>query len=115
MERVYHGTDEHSARSISEGGLDPKAWEQAAGGAGPDFKGFSVTDNFKDAEDWAKWRAWERLGPEGKGVVLEADPAQLPLRPGLAGEWVDPGERFIRPEDFPAVGPGVFQPVQSGG
>lgn len=111
---VYHGTDENSARNIVQDGLDPRAWEEAAGGAGPDFKGFCVTDNLRHAEDWAKWRALERLGPDGKGVILEADPDQLPLQLGQAGEWADPGERFIRPEDFAAVGPGVFKPVNVG-
>jgi hypothetical protein len=56
----------------------------------------------------------ERLGPDGKGVVLEADPNQLPLQPGRTGEWTDPGEQFIRPEDFAKVGPAVFKPVPSG-
>src|SRR5439155_20469005 len=112
---VYHGTDAHSAKSIAESGLDPSAWEAAAGGAGPDPKGFSVTDDLKDAENWAKWRALERLGPDGEGVVLEADPNRLPLQPGRIGEWTDPGERFIRPQDFAKVGPGVFKPVQLGG
>jgi hypothetical protein len=114
MARVYHGTDEDSARSIVRDGLDPQAWEKAAGPAGPDFKGFSVTDNFKDADDWARWRALERLGSEAKGVVLEADAEQLPLRPGAPGEWTDPGQRFIRPEGFSRVGPGVFKPAVPG-
>ncbi len=109
---VYHGTDEDSAKNIVENGLDQQAWETAAGGAGPDPKGFSVTDNLQHAADWARWRAWERLGTEDRGIILEADPAKLPLSVGQSGQWADPGERFIRPEDFPKVGPGVFQPVQ---
>jgi hypothetical protein len=107
---VYHGTDEDSAASIVAKGLDQQAWELAAGGAGPDPKGFSVTDNLHDAEDWAHWRALERLGSPDRGVVLKADPDKLPLSAGQPGQWADPGERFIRPEDFPKVGPGVFQP-----
>jgi hypothetical protein len=47
-------------------------------------------------------------------MVLEADPDRLPLHPGLPGEWTDPGERFLRPEDFSKVGPGTFKPVGQG-
>jgi hypothetical protein len=108
---VYHGTDEDSAQSIVANGLDQQAWETAAGGAGPDPKGFSVTDNLEVACDWARYRALERLGDPDRGVVLEADPSKLPLSTGQPGLWTDPGERFIRPEDFPQVGPGVFQPA----
>jgi hypothetical protein len=108
---VYHGTDEHSARSIVANGLEQQAWETAAGGAGPDPKGFSVTDSLEAARDWAHWRALERLGNADRGVILEADPSLLPLSPGQPGQWTDPGERFIRPEDFPKVGPGAFQPA----
>lgn len=108
---VYHGTDEDSAKSIVANGLDQHAWETTAGGAGPDPKGFSVTDNLEHAEDWARWRALERLGAGEKGAVVEADESQLPLSSGQPGQWADPGERFIRPEDFPKVGPGVFRPV----
>ena|SRR5438034_265782 len=106
---VYHGTDEVSAQSIVAGGLDQVAREKAAGGAGSDPKGFSVTDRLDDARDWAHWRALERLGNADRGIVLEADPNALPLTAGQPGQWADPGERFIRPEDFPLVGPGVFQ------
>lgn len=106
---VYHGTDEVSAQSIVANGLDQQAWETAAGGAGPDPKGFSVTDSRDIAEAWARWRALERLGDAARGVVLEADAAVLPLTIGQPGQWVDPGERFIPPEDFPKVGPNVFQ------
>lgn len=106
---VYHGTDEDSARSIVAIGLNQQAWETAAGGAGPDPKGFSVTDSLAIARDWARWRALERQGDADQGVVLEAEPSDLPLSTGQAGQWTDPGERFIRPEDFAVVGPGVFQ------
>jgi hypothetical protein len=108
---VFHGTDEVSAQSILANGLDQQAWETAAGGAGPDPKGFSVTDKLEDARDWAHWRALERLGSADRGVVLEADPNLLPLTTGRPGQWADPGERFIRPEDFAKVGPQVFQVV----
>src|ERR1700680_4399700 len=108
---VFHGTDEVSAQSILANGLDQQAWETAAGGAGPDPKGFSVTDRLEDARDWARWRALDRLGSADRGVVLEADPNDLPLRAGQPGQWADPGERFIRPEDFGKVGPQVFQAV----
>lgn len=106
---VFHGTDEVSAQNIVTNGLDHLAWETAAGGAGPDPKGFSVTDKLEDARDWARWRALERLGNADRGMVLEADPDQLPLATGQPGQWADPGERFIRPDDFTMVGPGVFQ------
>jgi hypothetical protein len=106
---VFHGTDEVSAQSIVANGLDQQAWETAAGGPGPDPKGFSVTDRLDDARDWAHWRALERLGYADRGVVLEADPTDLPLATGQPGHWADPGERFIRPEDFAKVGRGIFQ------
>lgn len=106
---VYHGTDAVSAQSIVANGLNQAAWESAAAGAGPDPKGFSVTDSLEIARDWARWRAQERVGNAGRGLVLEADATALPLCTGHPGQWTDPGERFIRPEDFPKVGPGVFQ------
>jgi hypothetical protein len=106
---VFHGTDEVSAHRILANGLDQQAWETAAGGAGPDPKGFSVTDRLEDARDWARWRALERLGNANRGVVLEADPNDLPLTTGQSGQWADPGERFIPPEDFAKVGPRIFQ------
>ena len=105
----FHGTDEVSAQSILTHGLDQQAWETAAGGAVPDPKGFSVSDSPEAARDWARWRALERLGNADRGVVLEADPDCLPLVLGQPGQWADPGERFMRPEDFAKVGPGVFQ------
>jgi len=108
---VYHGTDEDSAQGIVTYGLDQQAWENAAGGAGPDPKGFSVTDSLEDARDWARWRALERLGSPNRGVVLAADPNALPLSVGQPGQWADPGERFVRLQDFPQVGPRVFQRV----
>ena len=108
---VFHGTDEVSAQSILVNGLDQQSWETAAGGAGPDPKGFSVTDILEDARDWAHWRALERLGDADRGVVLEADPNDLPLAVGQPGLWTDSGERFIRPEDFSRVGPLLFQAV----
>jgi hypothetical protein len=107
-EKVYHGTDEQSAECIRRIGLDKDAWELGGGGCGVDGKGFSVTTDRAMAEDWARTRGMERGGTPG-GVVLEADPAQLPLQPGSPGEWTDPGEFFIRPEDFPRVGPGIFR------
>lgn len=106
---VFHGTDEVSAQHILAHGLDQQAWETAAGGVGPDPKGFSVTDRLEYARDWARWRALERLGDADRGTVLEADPDHLPLATGQPGQWADPGERFIRPEDFTKVGPGTFQ------
>ncbi|HYV37748.1 MAG TPA: hypothetical protein VE988_18835 [Gemmataceae bacterium] len=108
---VYHGTDEDSARSILANGLDQLAWETAAGMAGPDPKGFSVSDSLDIARDWARWRALERLGDADRGMVLQADPDDLPLYQGQPGHWTDPGERFVRPEDFPNVGSAIFQAV----
>jgi hypothetical protein len=83
---VYHGTDADSAQSIVANGLNQLAWETAAGGAGPDPKGFSVTDRLETARDWAHWRALERLGSADRGVVLEADPNDLPLVAGQPGQ-----------------------------
>jgi len=108
---VFHGTDEVSAANILVNGLDQLSWESAAAGAGADPKGFSVTDSLQVARDWAHWRALERLGDADRGVVLEAHPNNLPLAQGQPGHWTDPGERFIRPEDFARVGPLLFQAV----
>jgi hypothetical protein len=108
---VFHGTDEVSAQDILTNGLEQQSWETAAGRAGPDPKGFSVTDRLGDARDWARWRALEHLGNPDRGMVLEADPDDLPLATGQPGQWADPGERFIRPEDFTMVGPHVFKAV----
>ncbi len=107
-ERVYHGTDAASAESIARDGLNYDARRAAAGGAGPDPKGFSVTTNPGTAAAWARYRAGERGGPP-TGVVLEADAARLPLRSGGPDEWTDVDEWFIATEDFPQVGPGVFR------
>ena len=98
-----------SAQSILADGLAPRAWRTAAGGAGPDPKGFSVTDRPEDAREWASWRALERLGDAALGTVLVADSSDLPLVRGQPGQWADPAERFIRPEDFAKVGPGKFR------
>jgi hypothetical protein len=103
---VYHGTDEASAASIISQGLSRNAWRQAAGGAGVDPKGFSVTTDKAVAEAWAMVRAAER---GGRPVVLEAPADQLPLQPGSLTDLADPGEFFIAPRDFPQVGPNVFQ------
>jgi hypothetical protein len=79
---------------------------QAAGGAGVDPKGLSVTTLKAVAEAWAMVRAAER---GGRPVVLEAPAHKLPLRQGVSANLVDPDELFIRPADFPKVGPNVFQ------
>ena len=105
--KLYHGTDEASGKLINKLGLNEKAWKEAAGEAGTDPKGFSLTTDPKKAKEWAEWRAKER---GGKPVVLEANPDDLPLRPGKPGEWTDPDELFIAPEDFDQVGPGVIKP-----
>jgi hypothetical protein len=105
---VYHGTDAGSVEDIRQRGLDQDAWRTAGGALGVDEKGFSVTTNRGTAEQGARTRAAERGGPP-EGVVLEADAGLLPLRPGSPGEWTDPEEFFIRPEDFDRVGPGIFR------
>lgn len=53
--KVYHGTDSASADNIVNNGLDDAARRRAAGGAGVDDKGFSVTTDRKTAEEWAKY------------------------------------------------------------
>ena len=106
-QKVYHGTDADSGQKTRGRGLNEADWRAAAGPAGVDEKGFSVTTDRAVAEAWARVRAAERGGPP-EGAVLEADAAALPLRQGAAGQWADPDEYFIAPEDFPAVGPGVF-------
>jgi hypothetical protein len=75
--------------------------------AGVDEKGFSVTRDRGVAELWASFRAAQR-GGSANGIVLEASAGSLPLNQGQPGAWADPDEYFIRPEDFPQVGPGVF-------
>jgi hypothetical protein len=106
---VYHGTDAASAESIVRDGLNETAWEFAAGGNGPDYKGFSVTTDRATAEQWARIRSGERGA--AKGVVLEAEASRLPLQPGRSGQWTDPNEWFIQPGDFGEVGPGAFTPI----
>jgi hypothetical protein len=103
--KAYHGTDSNSAASIEQKGLNQSDWRAAAGGAGPDPKGFSVTTDRATAEAWAKQRAAERGGDP---VVLQAERASLPLQGGRPGAWADPDEFFVAPKDFSRVGPGVF-------
>ncbi len=105
---VYHGTDADSAQRIRQHGLKDEDWRAAGGPAGVDEKGFSVTTDRAVAELWAQTRAAERGGPAA-GAILEADAADLPLRQGAPGQWADPDEYFIAPEDFPTVGPGMFR------
>ena len=102
---VFHGTDSVSASSISGVGLDADAWKNAAGGAGVDPKGFSVTTNRATAEAWAKVRAAERGGTP---VVLEAPGSSLPLQSGSLDDLADADELFISPDDFFDVGGGIF-------
>lgn len=107
-EKVYHGTDARSAKSIRQNGLDEAEWEAAGGSGINDDKGFSVTTDRATAEEWARYRAIERGGPP-EGVVLEADSSTLPLHEGGPDQWSDLDEFFILPKDFPRVGPGVFR------
>jgi len=106
-DRVYHGTDSDSARSIQEGGLDRRRQSDTAGGAGADDKGFSVTTDRKKAEMWAEENARRRGGDP---VVLEADRSSLPLNDGTGVNdgWVDPDELYVPLDKFDDVGPGVF-------
>ncbi len=103
---VYHGTDSKSAADIVNTGLDPNKWRRAAGGAGTDPKGFSVTTDLETAQGWAKIRAAER---GGQPVVIEAKMGDLPLKRGSPGEWTDPNELFIDLGDFGKVGGGIFR------
>jgi hypothetical protein len=107
QELVYHGTDGASAASIQRRGLNNPARRKAAGGAGVDDKGFSVTTDLAAAEAWAKLRAAERGGTP---VVLQAPRDQLPLRTPNLASLGDPNELYIDPADFAAVGAGVFEP-----
>jgi hypothetical protein len=106
---VYHGNDAQSAESIERLGLDVQAWSHGGGICGADPKGFSVTTKRSIAEIWAAIRAGERGA--SKGVVLEAETKDLPLQLGSPGLWTDPDELFIRPQDFPQVGPGTFRRI----
>ncbi len=108
FEKVYHGTDSNSARSIETKGLNKKDWNEAAGGSGVDSKGFSVTTDKDTAQAWAEVRARER---GGEPVVLEANANDLPLKEGESGMWTDPSEKYISPEDFDNVPPGTFKPT----
>ena len=103
---VYHGTDAASTESIRRIGLNVDAW-RASTSQDLDEKGLSITTERAIAEWWARIRAGERGGPPN-GVVLEADAGLLPLRAGSPGQWTDPKEWFIAPEDFPQVGPGIL-------
>jgi hypothetical protein len=107
-DKVYHGTDAASAESIRQKGLDHQGWRAAGGVYGVDEKGFTVTANPETAAHWARIRAGQRGGP-AEGVVLEADTHSLPLQQGAPGDWTDPEEFFIRPEDFDHVTPGSFR------
>lgn len=107
---VYHGTDAASAAGIVGRGLNNRARRKAAGAAGVDDKGFSVTTDRAIAEAWAKARAAER---GSQPVVLQAPSDGLPLRQPDLTNLGDPGELYIAPVDFGTVGPGVFQPAPS--
>jgi hypothetical protein len=107
-EIVYHGTDSASAADIASRGLNNRARRRAAGAAGVDDKGFSVTTEPAVAEAWARVRSAER---GGQPVVLQAPQAGLPLRLPNLSDRGDPHELFIDPADFGSVGAGVFQPV----
>jgi hypothetical protein len=109
-EVVYHGTNSPSATSILQRGLNNRARRKAAGGAGVDDKGFSVTTDRAVAGAWAKARAAER---GGQPVVLQAARERLPVRQPDLTNLGDPGELFIDPADFPSVGPAIFEPVPS--
>jgi hypothetical protein len=107
-ELVYHGTDSASAASIVQRGLNKRACRKAAGTAGVDDKGFSVTTDRTIAEAWAQARAAER---GGQPVVLQAPRDVLALRQPDLTNLGDPGESYIDPADFATVGPSVFEPA----
>jgi hypothetical protein len=102
---VYHGTDSASTASIVRRGLNNRARRRAAGLAGVDDKGFSVTTDRAIAAAWAKAPAAHACRTDLKSV-----PLYLLRQPSLA-DLGDPGESFIDPADFRSVGPAVFQPV----
>jgi hypothetical protein len=109
-ELVYHGTDGASAAHIVARGLSNRARRKAAGGAGVDDKGFSVTTDRAVAEAWARLPAAER---GGNPVVLATPRDRLPLRTPDLASLGDPNELYVDPADFDAVGHGDFQPVIS--
>src|SRR5260370_39522120 len=100
-EVVYHGTNSPSATSILQRGLNNRARRKAAGGAGVDDKGFSVTTDAAVAEAWAQVRAAERGGDP---VVLQAPRDSLPLRQPNLTNLGDPNECYLDPADFRSVG-----------
>jgi len=101
----YHGTDSVSAQSIKEKGLNKAAWEKAADEI--DKKGLSLTQDLTTAQAWADNRALLRGGTP---VVLRADDSLLP-KLHTDPLFADLGEKFIKPKDFPKVGPGIFGEV----
>ena len=105
---VHHGTDSNSAIDIVKRGLNNRARRRAAGAAGVDDKGLSVTTDPAIAGAWARARASER---GGKPAVLQAPRDALPLRVPDSDNLGDPGELYIDPAEFLQVGPGIFQPV----
>lgn len=97
----YHGTDSGSVSSISQG-LN----EAAIKARGGDTRGFFVTKNLADAEDYARLVAKER---GGSPVVLQASGSRighlLDDVPGAIG-----GERMIPVSLFPNVPIGSIVP-----
>jgi len=102
----YHGTDSSSAQSIMDNGLNRSSWKKA-GGELLDDKGFSLTQDYNTALGFADGRVLTRGGAP---VVLQADDSLLP-RLHTEPFNIDIGEKFIKPADFPKVGPGIFKEV----
>lgn len=80
--------------------------QKAAGGAGTDPKGLSVTTDRSTAEAWAIDSARVR---GGLPVALEANGSSLPIQGGSLVDLADADEFFISPDVFLDVGAGVLQ------
>jgi len=112
---VYHGTDNISAESIVNEGLDIKKNQLAD--SIPDQSGFSVTTNKQDAIDFAHGKSAIRNAEQSRSdlvpVVLKAKKVDLPkLKSKIEakeGEVFDNYDEFkVGREDFKNVGPKTF-------
>jgi RHS repeat-associated protein len=113
---VYHGTDNLSARSIANDGLNIDKNQLAD--SVPDKNGFSVTTNKQDAIDFAYGKSAIRNAEQGRTdltpVVVKAKKSDLPnLRSknqAREGEVFDNADELkIQRNDFEKVGPNTFK------
>ena len=102
----FHGTDDASARSIVEDGLDTAKREIYSLGIFDD-KGLSLLDeeHLAEVRQWAEWRALERGGDP---AIVAIDKSLVEDLLGTEG-WRDAHEVFIDACHFHLVKPGMFR------